>query len=57
MGRYVTPPSLTPGDGRFGRQGTSLLHIAGEKTGTSAPWAFKLPDSEALFLCPPFGLY
>ena len=36
--RYAMPPSCTPGDGRFDRQGTSLLYRAGEKTRASAPW-------------------
>ena len=49
--RYATPPSWTPGDGRCGRQGTSLLHIAGEKTGTSAPWARKASGNGGFFLC------
>lgn len=49
--RYATPPSLTPGDGKCGRQGTSLLHIAGEKTGTSAPWA-KSFRKRGLFFMP-----
>ena len=47
--RYVKPPSLTPGDGRCDRQGTSLLHIAGEKTGTSAPWASKASGNGGFF--------
>ena len=34
------PPYFTPGDGRFVRQGTSLLYIAGEKTKASAPWGY-----------------
>ena len=47
--RYVKPPSKTPGDGRYGRQGTSLLHIAGEKTRTSAPWVPKASVKRRLF--------
>ena len=36
-----SPRSDTPGDGRFSRQGTSLLYIAGEKTRASAPWGYQ----------------
>ena len=36
------PPFYTPGDGKFVRQGTSLLYIAGEKTKASAPWGHKI---------------
>ena len=36
-----SPRIYTPGDGRFIRQGTSLLYIAGEKTKASVPWGIK----------------
>ena len=36
-----SPRIYTPGDGRFNRQGTSLLYIAGEKTEASAPRGIK----------------
>ena len=50
MRRNAMPPSVTPGDGRYGRQGTSLLHIAGEKTRTSAPWAKRKASGNGSFL-------
>ena len=51
MYRYTMPPSLTPGDGRYGRQGTSLLYIAGEKTKNIGSLGIKnLPRKREIFL-------
>ena len=41
MDDMSSPRIYTPGDGRFNRQGTSLLYIAGEKTKASVPWGIK----------------
>ena len=41
MADMPRPRIYTPGDGRVSRQGTSLLYIAGEKTGASVPWGIK----------------